>query len=34
MREQKKEKFITLYLDTKNQVLKEEVVSIGSLNAS
>ena len=24
MREQKKEKFITLYLDTKNQILKEE----------
>jgi DNA repair protein RadC len=34
MREQKKEKFITLYLDTKNQILREEVVSIGSLNAS
>ncbi len=34
MREQKKEKFITLCLDTKNQILKEEVVSIGSLNAS
>ena len=34
MREQKREKFITLYLDTKNQVLKEEVISIGSLNAS
>jgi DNA repair protein RadC len=34
MREQKKEKFIMLYLDTKNQVLKEEVVSIGSLNSS
>src|SRR5512145_1945497 len=34
MREQKKERFITLYLDTKNQILKEEVVSIGSLNAS
>jgi len=34
MREQKKEKFITLYLDTKNQILKEETVSIGSLNAS
>lgn len=33
-REQKKEKFITLYLDTKNQILKDEVVSIGSLNAS
>lgn len=34
MREQKKEKFVVLYLDTKNQVLKEDVVSIGSLNAS
>ena len=34
MREQKKEKFVTLYLDTKNQILKEETVSIGSLNAS
>lgn len=34
IREQKKEKFITLYLDTKNQILKEEVISIGSLNAS
>ncbi len=33
-REQKREKFITLYLDTKNQILKEEVISIGSLNAS
>jgi DNA repair protein RadC len=34
MREQKKEKFITLYLDTKNQLIKEEIVSVGSLNAS
>lgn len=34
MREQKKEKFITLCLDTKNQILREEVVSVGSLNAS
>ncbi|HII91440.1 MAG TPA: JAB domain-containing protein [Methanosarcina sp.] len=34
MREQKKEKFITLCLDTKNQILKEEIISIGSLNAS
>ena len=33
-REQKKEKFIALYLDTKNQILKKETVSIGSLNAS
>lgn len=34
MREQKKEKFITLCLDTKNRILREEVVSVGSLNAS
>lgn len=34
MREQKREKLVVLYLDTKNQVLKEEVVSIGSLNSS
>ena len=34
MREHKKEKFITLYLDTKNQILKEETISVGSLNAS
>ncbi|PAV14134.1 DNA repair protein RadC [Methanosarcina spelaei] len=34
MREQKKEKFITLCLDTKNQILREEVISVGSLNAS
>ena len=27
---QKREKFITLYLDTKNQILKEETVSLGS----
>jgi len=33
-REQKKEIFKVLYLDTKNQILKEEVISIGSLNAS
>lgn len=33
-RKVKKEKFVTLYLDTKNQILKEETVSIGSLNAS
>jgi DNA repair protein RadC len=34
MREQKKERFVTLYLDTKNQILKQETISIGSLNAS
>lgn len=30
----KKEKFMALYLNTKNFVIKEEVISIGSLNAS
>jgi DNA repair protein RadC len=34
MREQKKEMFIELCLDTKNQILKEEVISMGSLNAN
>ncbi len=34
MREQKKEMFIELCLDTKNCVLKEEVISVGSLNAN
>jgi DNA repair protein RadC len=34
MREQKKEMFIELCLDTKNQILKEEVISLGSLNAN
>jgi DNA repair protein RadC len=34
MREQKKEMFIELCLDTKNQILKEEVISVGSLNAN
>ena len=30
----KKEHFICLYLDTKNNVIKEEVVSVGTLNSS
>ena len=30
----KKEHFICLYLDTKNNIIKEEVVSVGTLNAS
>lgn len=30
----KKEQFIALYLDTKNQILKSEVISVGSLNAN
>jgi DNA repair protein RadC len=34
LREQKKEYFITLCLDTKNQIISKEVVSIGSLNAN
>jgi len=34
MREQKKEMFIELCLDTKNHILKEEVISLGSLNAN
>ncbi|MCZ7355544.1 MAG: DNA repair protein RadC [Candidatus Methanoperedens sp.] len=34
MREQKKESFIELCLDTKNQIIKEETISIGSLNAN
>jgi DNA repair protein RadC len=34
LREQKKEMFIELCLDTKNQVIKEETISIGSLNAN
>ncbi|MDV0447278.1 hypothetical protein MsAg5_11580 [Methanosarcinaceae archaeon Ag5] len=34
IREEKREKFIILCLDSKNRVIREEVVSIGSLNAS
>jgi DNA repair protein RadC len=34
LREEKKEMFIELCLDTKNQVIKEETISIGSLNAN
>lgn len=34
MRESKKETFIGLCLDTKNQVLRQDVVSVGSLNAN
>ncbi|VVB87220.1 RadC-like JAB domain protein [uncultured archaeon] len=34
MRESKKETFIELSLDTKNQVIREETISIGSLNAN
>ena len=30
----KKEYFICLYLDSKNKIIKEEVISIGTLNAS
>ncbi len=34
MRYLKKEQFVTLMLNTKNEVLSKEVISIGSLNAS
>lgn len=34
LRELKKERLTTLHLNTKNEVLREEVVSIGSLNAN
>ena len=32
--DQNKEFFITLYLNTKNGIIKQEVVSVGSLNAN
>ncbi|MBN2109609.1 MAG: DNA repair protein RadC [Methanosarcinaceae archaeon] len=34
MREQKRERLVALLLDTKNQVLREEIISIGTLNAN
>lgn len=34
LRGQKKEMFIELCLDTKNQIIKEDTISIGSLNAN
>ncbi len=34
MRELKKEMFIELCLDTKNQIIKEDTISVGSLNAN
>lgn len=34
MREQKRERLVALLMDTKNHVLREEVISIGSLNAN
>jgi DNA repair protein RadC len=34
MREHKRERLVALLLDTKNHVLREEVISIGSLNAN
>lgn len=34
MRESKRETFIELSLDTKNQVIREDTISIGSLNAN
>ncbi len=34
MRESKKEHFVELCLDTKNQVIREDTISIGSVNAN
>lgn len=34
IRESKKEHFVVFFLDTQNQVVKREVVSVGTLNAS
>ena len=34
MREQKKEYFISICLDTKNQIISKETISVGSLNAN
>ena len=34
MREHKRERLVALLLDTKNHVIREEVISIGSLNAN
>jgi DNA repair protein RadC len=34
LKDMKKEVFVALYLDTKNRLIREETISIGSLNAS
>jgi DNA repair protein RadC len=34
LRQSKKEHFVVFYLDTQNQIIKREVISIGTLNAS
>lgn len=34
LRESKKEHFVVFYLDTRNQIIKREIISIGTLNAS
>lgn len=34
LRDQKKEHFVIFYLDTRNQEIKREIISIGSLNAN
>jgi DNA repair protein RadC len=34
LRESKKEHFVVFYLDTQNQIIQREVISIGTLNAS
>jgi DNA repair protein RadC len=34
LRDSKKEHFVVFYLDTRNQIIKREVISVGTLNAS
>lgn len=34
IRDHKKEHFVVFYLDTRNQIIKKEIISIGSLNAN
>ena len=34
LRDSKKEHFVVFYLDTRNQIIKREIISIGTLNAS
>lgn len=34
IRDSKKEHFVVFYLDTRNQVIKQDIISIGTLNAS
>ena len=34
VRDNKREHFVVFYLDTRNQIIKREVISVGTLNAS